>query len=151
MGDLSRVWDPTLGSDLPEGTLVNLLILPRTRQKLCMFPSENFIKLLGAPLDAYGGQCRCPEAKGLSPSYLTLHLRSFEPRPQKYSLCNPQSALTNYCQFKSETQRNRVGGQQSKLLTNILHQDSLPFKLLPQHWRAEGVSLGASPLRTPGT
>lgn len=44
-----------------------------------MFPSENFVKVLDAPLDTCGGQYRCPEAKGLSPSCLTLYLRSFEP------------------------------------------------------------------------
>lgn len=58
-----------------------------------VFPSGNFVKVLVAPLDACGGQYRCPEAKGLSPSCLTLYFRSFEPETPEILTDVPHSQL----------------------------------------------------------
>lgn len=58
-----------------------------------VFPSENFVKVLDAPLDACGGHYRRPEAKDLSPSCLTLYLRSFEPEASEILTDVPHSQL----------------------------------------------------------
>lgn len=52
-------------------------------------------------------------------------------RPQKYSLMYPTVTFNQFLSLKSETQRDRVRGKQHKLLTNFLHQNSLPVDHCP--------------------